>query len=112
MLLTAFLICYVRATSRNGVLLSSYYPLYPSHEALSVDWPTAVYEAKMPDVRIPDLLILPSDLKCFAKCVEGRACINPGRLTKGESGGTFGRIKMASGGDTDEKLVFAEVLRV
>lgn len=42
----------------------------------------------------PDILILPSNLKPFAKVVEGCVCINPGHLTKKTSGGTFAKISV------------------
>ena len=40
----------------------------------------------------PDILILPSQLSPFAKRVEDVLCINPGRITKGSSAGTFSQL--------------------
>jgi hypothetical protein len=39
----------------------------------------------------PDILILPSQLNPFAKRAGDVLCINPGRLTKGATAGTFAR---------------------
>ncbi|TRY88882.1 hypothetical protein DNTS_021980 [Danionella cerebrum] len=40
----------------------------------------------------PDILVVPSELRYFIKDVIGCVCVNPGRLTKGQVGGTFGRL--------------------
>jgi DNA polymerase alpha subunit B len=51
----------------------------------------------------PDVLLLPSDLNGFAKLVPAcsagggpTVCINPGRVSKGNSGGTFALFHMGS----------------
>ncbi|XP_022151968.1 DNA polymerase alpha subunit B isoform X2 [Momordica charantia] len=76
----------------------SFYPLYPPAEGVPLDFSLA---AEALDISvIPDILILPSDMKHFVKVIslgeggseEERAscvCVNPGRLAKGEGGGTF-----------------------
>ena len=46
-----------------------------------------MYESEMQVT--PDILILPSQLNPFAKRVGDVLCINPGRLTKGSTAGTF-----------------------
>ncbi|XP_022944938.1 DNA polymerase alpha subunit B [Cucurbita moschata] len=80
----------------------SFYPLYPPAEGVPLDFSLA---PKALDISvIPDILILPSDMKHFVKVIslgEGRAdeerancvCVNPGRLAKGEGGGTFVELK-------------------
>ncbi|WCJ38686.1 DNA polymerase alpha subunit B [Euphorbia peplus] len=76
----------------------SFYPLYPPAEDVPLDSSLAPEALHIPSV--PDILILPSDMKYFVKVVSlgGRSeeeeqmkciCINPGRLAKGEGGGTF-----------------------
>lgn len=40
----------------------------------------------------PDIIILPSKLQCFAKCVEKSVACNPGVLTKVNGGGTYGKL--------------------
>ncbi|CAI2170340.1 20171_t:CDS:10 [Funneliformis geosporum] len=42
--------------------------------------------------QLPDVLILPSKLKSFAKVVENVICVNPGYLSRGESGGTYSKM--------------------
>lgn len=49
----------------------------------------------------PDILLLPSDLNCFAKSTppitaEGQSavCINPGRAAKGSRQGSYGRLNI------------------
>ncbi|XVF85182.1 hypothetical protein PTKIN_Ptkin17bG0097900 [Pterospermum kingtungense] len=83
----------------------SFYPLYPPAEGVPLDFslaPEALHISL-----VPDLLILPSDIKYFVKVLslggtgtsEGEeqmkkcVCINPGRLAKGEGGGTFVELK-------------------
>ncbi|XP_062110595.1 uncharacterized protein LOC133822327 [Humulus lupulus] len=73
----------------------SFYPLYPPAEGIPLDFSLAPEALEISS--IPDILILPSDMKYFAKILtlgEGEEqvksiCINPGRLSKGEGGGTF-----------------------
>ncbi|KAM6562469.1 hypothetical protein CsatB_022467 [Cannabis sativa] len=73
----------------------SFYPLYPPAEGIPLDFSLAPEALEISS--IPDILILPSDMKYFAKVLtlgEGEEqvkslCINPGRLSKGEGGGTF-----------------------
>ncbi|OWM89734.1 hypothetical protein CDL15_Pgr024482 [Punica granatum] len=86
----------------------SFYPLYPPAEDVPLDFSLA------PDTLhfslIPDILVLPSDMKYFVKVVSGGGrndgeeqvkciCINPGRLAKGECAGTF--VELHYNGDPD-----------
>ncbi|GAV90433.1 DNA_pol_E_B domain-containing protein/Pol_alpha_B_N domain-containing protein [Cephalotus follicularis] len=76
----------------------SFYPLYPPAEIVPLDFSLAPEALDISS--IPDILIIPSDMKYFIKVlslggkIEGEEpvkciCINPGRLAKGEGGGTF-----------------------
>ncbi|KAM7250757.1 hypothetical protein ACFE04_022640 [Oxalis oulophora] len=77
----------------------SFYPLYPAAESIPLDYSVAPEALQISWV--PDILIVPSDMKYFVKvlslgggAMEGEevvkcVCINPGRLAKGEGGGTF-----------------------
>ena len=87
----------------------SYYPLYPSASNVGLDVSSS---ESLDIVCIPDILITPSDLAPFAKntpidiskvdlensnalSVSTRhdvICINPGRVTKGATAGTFAHI--------------------
>ena len=40
----------------------------------------------------PDILIVPSQLKLFAKQLEGVICVNPGNIVKGEAAGSYANI--------------------
>ncbi|CAL1413478.1 unnamed protein product [Linum trigynum] len=87
----------------------SFYPLYPPAEDVPLDFslsPKALHIASPP----PDILILPSDMKYFIKVLtlggttEGEEqkkciCINPGRLAKGEGGGTFAELDYSGSPD-------------
>ncbi|CAG8695660.1 1972_t:CDS:2, partial [Scutellospora calospora] len=60
----------------------------------------------------PDVLILPSKLKYFAKIIDQVVCINPGYLCKSHAGGTYAKItihpfpkNLTQGNDT-ENLVY------
>ncbi|KAG9346527.1 hypothetical protein JZ751_006838 [Albula glossodonta] len=68
----------------------SYYPLYPAAEEVNLDYEKFQIHGLMP--LSPDVLIVPSELRYFIKDVIGCVCINPGRLTKGQVGGTYGRL--------------------
>ncbi|XP_066574868.1 DNA polymerase alpha subunit B [Amia ocellicauda] len=74
----------------------SYYPLYPPAEEVNVDYERFLWHAQLPCT--PDVLIVPSELRYFIKDVIGCVCINPGRLTKGQVGGTYGRLLIQAGG--------------
>jgi len=45
-----------------------------------------------PEGVTPDVLITPSQLKLFAKNIEGVICINPGQIVKGEAAGSYANI--------------------
>uniref|UniRef100_A0A8D3BQG4 DNA polymerase alpha subunit B n=1 Tax=Scophthalmus maximus TaxID=52904 RepID=A0A8D3BQG4_SCOMX len=68
----------------------SYYPLYPPVEEVNMDYEKFQSFGQMP--LTPDVLIIPSELRYFVKDVVGCICVNPGRLTKGQVGGTYGRL--------------------
>ncbi|RUS86560.1 hypothetical protein EGW08_005699 [Elysia chlorotica] len=68
----------------------SYYPLYPAPDDVNIDYDMWETAARLPVT--PHILLLPSDLKAFAKDIEGCCCVNPGRLTTGLVGGTFAQI--------------------
>lgn len=68
----------------------SYYPLYPPVEEVNMDYEKFQSYGQMP--LTPDVLIVPSELRYFIKDVVGCVCVNPGRLTKGQVGGTYGRL--------------------
>ena len=70
------------------------YPLYPADPSACLD--AAHADALALDVT-PDVLILPSDLKTFAEVLEvsdvGQVvCVNPGRLARGDLGGTLAKL--------------------
>ncbi|XP_034739103.1 DNA polymerase alpha subunit B [Etheostoma cragini] len=68
----------------------SYYPLYPPVEEVNMDYEKFQSFGQMP--LTPDVLIIPSELRYFVKDVIGCVCVNPGRLTKGQVGGTYSRL--------------------
>ncbi|XP_039624981.1 DNA polymerase alpha subunit B [Polypterus senegalus] len=68
----------------------SYYPLYPPAEEMNIDYENFQLYAQMQVT--PDVFIVPSELRYFVKDVIGCVCMNPGRLTKGQVGGTYGRL--------------------
>ncbi|KAM7028227.1 LOW QUALITY PROTEIN: DNA polymerase alpha subunit B [Acridotheres tristis] len=75
---------------RHILTQRSFYPLYPPSEELNVDFEALAAFAALPVT--PDVLVTPSELRFFIKDVLGCVCINPGRLTKGRAGGTYGRL--------------------
>lgn len=75
---------------RHMLSQRSFYPLYPPDESVPLDVELWAEHAQMPTT--PHILILPSDLRHFIKDVDGTVVVNPERLTKGQSGGTFARL--------------------
>ncbi|KAI9594523.1 DNA polymerase alpha subunit B N-terminal-domain-containing protein [Syncephalis fuscata] len=68
----------------------SFYPLYPPALGESVDMQRlealAIHQQ-------PDLLIIPSQLRHFCKTIGTESlCVNPGRLSRKQTGGTYARI--------------------
>ncbi|KAJ7307420.1 hypothetical protein JRQ81_009438 [Phrynocephalus forsythii] len=91
----------------------SYYPLYPPAEEMNIDYEKFYQHAALPVT--PDVLITPSDLKYFIKEVLQCVCVNPGRLTKGQVGGTYGRLwlrRKASEGERKSPCVAAQIVRI
>lgn len=94
----------------------SYYPLYPPHEDMAIDYENFYTYAQLPVT--PDVFIVPSELRYFVKDIFGCVCVNPGRLTKGQVGGTFGRLylrrqpKAMDGGGRQGLSVAAQVVRI
>ncbi|KAM3583242.1 DNA-directed DNA polymerase alpha subunit pol12 [Umbelopsis sp. WA50703] len=74
--------------TRHVLQQRSFYPLFPPAPGDNLDL------LQMPHIQMdvtPDILILPSRLKSFAKIVDSVVCVNPGYLSKKQSGGTFAR---------------------
>ncbi|KAL2955105.1 hypothetical protein AAZX31_18G009200 [Glycine max] len=84
----------------------SFYPLYPPAEGVPLDFSLAPEALQLSS--IPDILILPSDIKYFVKVLSSEneginhtkcIAVNPGRLAKGEGGGTFVELDYCGGSD-------------
>ncbi|XP_024429897.1 DNA polymerase alpha subunit B isoform X2 [Desmodus rotundus] len=75
---------------RHILTQRSYYPLYPPQEDMAIDYENFYAYAQLPVT--PDVFIIPSELRYFVKDILGCICVNPGRLTKGQVGGTYGRL--------------------
>ncbi|KAJ9119956.1 hypothetical protein QFC24_005439 [Naganishia onofrii] len=73
----------------------SMYPLVPppADVAGEVNLDLAHHELLQLDVA-PDVLILPSRLKYFAKIVDSVVAMNPGYLTKGNTAGTYSKLSI------------------
>ena len=95
------------------LMQQSFYPLYPPSDEINLDYDHFDVYAKMP-VR-PDVLVIPSDLRYFIKDVNGCCCVNPGRLTKGQVGGTYVRMNIKPSANQKASLadsIVGEVLRI
>uniref|UniRef100_V9KK59 DNA polymerase alpha subunit B n=1 Tax=Callorhinchus milii TaxID=7868 RepID=V9KK59_CALMI len=92
----------------------SYYPLYPPAEEMNLDYEAFQMFAQLPAT--PDVLLVPSELRYFVKDVLGCVCVNPGRLTKGQVGGTFARLRVQRprGPDAEQggPCVTAQVVKI
>ncbi|CAM5154815.1 unnamed protein product [Natator depressus] len=91
----------------------SYYPLYPPSEEMNVDYENFYNYVPLPVT--PDVLVAPSELRYFVKDVLGCVCVNPGRLTKGQVGGTYSRLYIQRQ-DTEEErkspCIAAQVVKI
>ncbi|CAF0800297.1 unnamed protein product [Brachionus calyciflorus] len=82
--------------SRNFVHMlkqKSFYPIYPPPDHICID-----YEAWNKYARIythPKIFIAVSDVTKFSKEVNNCTCINPGRLVRGTSTGTYAQITIS-----------------
>lgn len=92
----------------------SYYPLYPPQEDVAIDYENFYLYAQLPVT--PDVFIAPSELRYFVKDILGCVCVNPGRLTKGQVGGTFGRLYLrrqtTGSGGRQSPCAAAQVVRI
>ncbi|XP_071547117.1 DNA polymerase alpha subunit B isoform X2 [Panulirus ornatus] len=78
--------------TRHVLWQQSLYPLYPAPEGMCIDQEQAETHARLPCT--PHVLVLPSDLRYFARDVEKCVVLNPERLAKGLVGGTYGRLEL------------------
>ncbi|XP_036069821.1 DNA polymerase alpha subunit B [Oryzias melastigma] len=100
---------------KHMLVQRSYYPLYPPAEEVNMDYEKSQSFAQIP--LTPDVLIVPSELRYFIKDVLGCVCLNPGRLTKGQVGGTYGRLLLQrsaapEGGQRRSPCVSAQVVKI
>ncbi|CAN8243808.1 unnamed protein product [Cochlearia groenlandica] len=91
----------------------SFYPLYPPPESLPYDSSLAPQALRISSM--PDILILPSDMRYFVKVLslgEGEnvakcVCVNPGRLAKGEGAGTFVELTYKDGPESMQASIIS-----
>ncbi|KAK9450307.1 DNA polymerase alpha subunit B N-terminal-domain-containing protein [Limtongia smithiae] len=74
---------------RNVLAQRSFYPVFPPARDHQLE---LGYMGLADMTVLPDILVLPSDLRYFAKVVDSVVAINPGTLTKHKSGGTYAVI--------------------
>ncbi|GAB1597404.1 DNA polymerase alpha subunit B-like isoform X1 [Argonauta hians] len=77
----------------------SFYPLYPSHNDVSISFSHA--ESFQLPVK-PHVMIFPSQFRYFALDVEDCCCVNPGNLTKRETGGTYALMNIQRSEENNE----------
>lgn len=80
----------------------NFYPLYPPDESVPLD--VQLWSRHCKFAKTPHILLLPSDLRYFIKEVEGTIVLNPERLTKGKSGGTFAKFQVKFPDSTETKV--------
>ncbi|XP_022093161.1 DNA polymerase alpha subunit B-like [Acanthaster planci] len=92
----------------------NYYPLYPPPECMPIDYEHYEQFAHMEVT--PDVFISPSDLRWFIKEACGCLTINPGRLTRGQVGGTYAKLVITPSENTKTvgvtALSAAQILRI
>lgn len=84
----------LRRIAQHMLQQRSYYPLFPPPPS----FPTNLDLKRMENWQmpcLPDVLIAPSRLSCFATAVlDNTVFINPGHLTRGTTGGTYGIMEI------------------
>ncbi|XP_008324900.1 DNA polymerase alpha subunit B [Cynoglossus semilaevis] len=100
---------------KHILIQRSYYPLFPPAEEVNMDYEKFQQFGQMP--LTPDILIIPSELRYFVKDVVGCVCVNPGRLTKGHVGGTYGRLliqrsAVSDNGKRQSPCLAAQVVKI
>ena len=66
-----------------------FYPLFPPRTGANLELPML---PKLDLPVTPDVMFFPSTVAPFAKDVDGVLCVNPGKLTKAQQGGTYSKI--------------------
>ncbi|XP_053735684.1 DNA polymerase alpha subunit B [Synchiropus splendidus] len=100
---------------KHMLIQKSYYPLYPPAEEVNMDYERFQSFGQM--AVTPDVLLVPSEMRYFIKDVVGCVCVNPGRLTKGQVGGTYGRLliqhsRSTEGGKRSTPCLAAQVVKI
>jgi len=99
---------------------TSYYPLYPPPPNFNCDVIKAEAMCRMTSCDnegmtsqcVPDILIVPSDLRPFCKIHNGRLFLNPGRLSKGNSGGNYGHFLLGMGNPLNGVSCVAKIVKI
>lgn len=73
----------------------SFYPLHPAPAGTNIDY-THLEHLDLP--RRPDLFLTPSQLRCFAKDVDGCVFVNPGQFCRRKATGTAALIAVGTAG--------------
>ncbi|XP_043219988.1 DNA polymerase alpha subunit B-like [Amphibalanus amphitrite] len=89
----------------------SFYPLYPAEESVGLDFQHWQRHCQLPV--LPHVLVTPSDFKGFVKEVSGCLVVNPSRLSRGQVGGSYARLRMPpSERDLAPEVFSAQVLKI
>lgn len=84
----------LRRIAQHMVQQRSYYPLFPPPSTFPTNLDLK-YMGKWQMPCTPDVLIVPSRLTCFATAIlESTVFVNPGHLTRGTTGGTYGTMEI------------------
>lgn len=69
-----------------------FYPLYPPSSDINLEITKSIHLAIN---QRPHILVLPSLMKEFIRMEGSTLCVNPGRLVKGNTGGSFCRLRLS-----------------
>ena len=72
-----------------------FYPLYPPSSEVNLEITKSIHLAIN---QRPHILVLPSLMKEFIRMEGTTLCVNPGRLVKGNTGGSFCRLRLCEDG--------------
>lgn len=92
---------------------ASFYPLDPPQLEVGIDSELAAKHAQLRTV--PNVLLVPGDLKSFVRDIGGCLVLNPGRLIAGKVRGTFARLVITPPGRDETVLanyVACQVVKV
>jgi DNA polymerase alpha subunit B len=98
----------IRRYVNNIFHQKSFYPIFPYGMPASIEH---LHEYANLN-KIPNIMILPSDLKYYIRDINGCLCVNPGHSYESGKLGTFARLVIQSPKDEKSKFISGQVVNL